>query len=123
MREDFRDYFGWAIMGDVWDTRMPSKCSENCSNEYEMCCFQVSMKNRDTQIYSYESYCMYQDAALSDFNMEMFEYEIEMVCDKESSKPMKGEKGDDNIMGWIMGDLAVHIATGFASATLIMTIF
>jgi hypothetical protein len=46
MREEFRDYFGWAIMGETWDTRKPSKCDDSCSDEYQMCCFQVSMQDK-----------------------------------------------------------------------------
>ena len=43
MREDFRDYFGWAIMGDIWDSREASQCADRCSEERDMCCVQVSM--------------------------------------------------------------------------------
>lgn len=31
MRQDFRDYMGWAIMGDVWDSRQDSTCADRCN--------------------------------------------------------------------------------------------
>jgi hypothetical protein len=62
---------------------------------------------------------MYQDAALADFDMDMFEYNIEMVCDKDDEKPRK-PKDPKGPMG-MMGDNAVKIATGFVSALMVVT--
>jgi len=74
MREDFRDYMGWAIMGDVWDSRQASTCADRCSQEYDMCCVQVSMRDETTNMWNYESYCMYQEAIMGDYDMDMMGY-------------------------------------------------
>jgi hypothetical protein len=33
MRFEFRDYFGYAIIGDIWDESKPSQCDESCNAE------------------------------------------------------------------------------------------
>lgn len=31
MRDAFRENYGWAIMGDIWDSREPSTCADRCN--------------------------------------------------------------------------------------------
>jgi hypothetical protein len=121
MREDFRDYFGWAIMGDVWDSREASSCADRCSEESGMCCVAVSMQNMQSQAWSYESYCMYQDSIMADYDMEMMGYKLEMVCDKESGpSPTIMESAEEMWGGW-MGSSAVRVASGIISAAAIIS--
>jgi hypothetical protein len=117
MRAEFRDYFGYAIMGDMWDETKPSKCEDSCDAEYEMCCVQVAMQDMETQVSSYESYCMIQDeAVMQDFEMGMSGYDIKMKCDKDN-KPQKGGKGKGP-MG--MMDSSVRLVSGLFSAILVI---
>jgi hypothetical protein len=121
MREDFRDYFGWAIMGDVWDSREASSCADRCSEESGMCCVAISMQNMQSQAWSYESYCMYQDSIMADYDMEMMGYKLEMVCDKESGpSPTIMESAEEMWGGW-MGSSAVRVASGIISAAVIIS--
>lgn len=75
MRAEFRDYFGYAIMGDMWDNSKPSECNEGCDAEFEMCCVHVAMQDMDTQVTNHEYYCMAQEAAMDDFTMSMSAYD------------------------------------------------
>lgn len=116
MRGEFRDYFGYAIMGDMWDESKPSKCDEGCNAEYEMCCVQVAMQDKNSQVTNYESYCMTQDSAMEDMQMAMSGYDIKMTCDK-NGKPPKGQgKGP---MG-MMGNASMKLASGIISAAVVI---
>ena len=86
MRIAFRDYFGYAIMGDMWDESMPSKCDDSCNAEYEMCCVQVAMRDQTTLVASSERYCMTQESVMGDYELGLYGYDIKMACDKDGGK-------------------------------------
>ena len=119
MRDDFRDYFGWAIMGDVWDSREASTCADRCSEENGMCCVQISMQDMQSQAWNYESYCMYQESIMADYDMEMMGYKLEMVCDQESG-PTIMDSAEEAWGGW-MGSSAIRAASGIISAAVIFS--
>ena len=58
MRQDFRDYFGFAILGNVWNINDVSTCGDACSGDYDKCCFNVYMTDRNTNATNNENYCM-----------------------------------------------------------------
>ena len=86
MRSEFRDYFSYAIMGDMWDETKPSECDDSCDAEYEMCCVQVAMKDQNTLVLSSERYCMTQESVKGDYELGLYGYDIKMACDKDAGK-------------------------------------
>lgn len=122
MRNNFRDAFGWAIMGDIWDSREASTCNDRCNKEYDMCCVEVAMQDMNSQAMNYESYCMYKDSIMDDYSMDMMGYELKMKCDKDSNPKKDGKgKGGKGGKGGMMGDSAIRVASGIISAAVVMT--
>ena len=116
MREEFREAYGWAIMGDVWDSREASTCADRCNEEYDMCCVQVTMQDMYSQAVNYESYCMYKDSIMDDYSAEMMGYELEMKCDKDNN-PNEGVY--NGMFG--MSDSAIRVASGIISAAVVFS--
>ena len=69
-----------------------------------------------SQVWSYESYCMYQESIMNDYDMEMMGYKLEMVCDKDSAPTIK--ESANEMWGW-MTQSAVRSASGILSAALV----
>ena len=84
MRSDFRDYFDYAISGEMWeDYSMPMMCDDSCNSNYNRCCVEVSMYDRDTGSMNSENYCM--DTSIIDLEQrfDFMQYEVDMRCMKD----------------------------------------
>jgi hypothetical protein len=120
MRQDFRDYFGFAILGNVWNVNDVSTCGDACSGDYDKCCFNVYMTDRNTNATNNENYCMIEDAATDEFAIQMMNFEVKMKCDKDTMNQIKKVPALDE---FLFGNSASRIAGVLASAAFLSTLF